>query len=592
MRHRTNRAQRGLLAFLVCLALFAGRSPAVKAVQPEQLAPGAGTLLYLPLVNTNAATPTLDLSVRWIEITQATQTADLSVPLVEGRASVARLYLQTNEAAPSANLQVSLSAYKDGALLPGSPLVLPAGTAYPSSTDLSQMRADLLKSINVSLPAAWLSGQVTLQASLDPANTFAEFDEANNLTSLPLTFHPVPALNVKAVPVQYTHWTGVVYPPASTAYIQAALLDVYPVSTVNLSVRSTINFSGDLGAPSEWDRLLTKVASIKKSDNAPASQVYFGVVPLLDASGTGTWFSGGVAGLGIFEERASIGLADADSLGINGKFIVQHEIGHNLGQEHAPCGVSPSDPNFPNQDGLIGEVGFKVAKFKLVLPSVFDVMGYCQPTWVSPYTYEAWFDDQVAAGDVVSLPVQDSLLLRASFDEAGMPVLHPLYSLPASPDAPPLSSDYAVEFVDAGGKMVASQKLAVLQAESQAHSLRLINTLLARPAQPFSSLRLLYRGQALLEKKFESSLAPDGAPRIATDPAGQISLNWTMALQPALVRVSSDGGRSWETLAIDQRGGELLLRPAELPTGELLFEIRLSDRVAEALYLHWSNPPR
>jgi hypothetical protein len=83
---------------------------------------------------------------------------------------------------------------------------------------------------------------------------------------------------------------------------------------------------------------------------------------------------------------------------------VAHEMGHNLGRNHAPgCNASGTDARFPYSNTGVGVDGYSLgerasgrdhlpnapgpfkskAKFK-------DVMGYCYPTWISDYTWNAF----------------------------------------------------------------------------------------------------------------------------------------------------------------------------------------------------------
>ena len=72
-----------------------------------------------------------------------------------------------------------------------------------------------------------------------------------------------------------------------------------------------------------------------------------------------------------------------------------HEIGHALGRPHTPCSVHASgeDPNYPVYSGYprgsIGEVGVDPTRLTTFDPNTtFDFMSYCDPLWVSPWTYQ------------------------------------------------------------------------------------------------------------------------------------------------------------------------------------------------------------
>ena len=104
-------------------------------------------------------------------------------------------------------------------------------------------------------------------------------------------------------------------------------------------------------------------------------------------------------------------------------FTMAHEIGHAHGREHAPgCDAQSIDPSFPSayiqtlpasspysgQFGSIGAIGYDIVAKQFLDPSqTGDIMGYCPPTWVSDYTYNALFTrvQQVnGAADVIGNP--------------------------------------------------------------------------------------------------------------------------------------------------------------------------------------------
>jgi hypothetical protein len=103
--------------------------------------------------------------------------------------------------------------------------------------------------------------------------------------------------------------------------------------------------------------------------------------------------------------------------------------------------------------------------------------------------------------------------------------------------------------------------------------------LLPAPSQPFTSLRLVQKdGLAQTSRAFNAAPAQETASllQISQTDSGPL-LQWGSPEVPALVRVSSDGGATWETLGVDVLGGELALDPQALPTGSLHFEVALAD---------------
>ena len=88
--------------------------------------------------------------------------------------------------------------------------------------------------------------------------------------------------------------------------------------------------------------------------------------------------------------------------GINDQ-ILAHEIGHNWNRNHSPCGNPAGvDPNYPYFGGVIGVYGFDVATQTLFAPTIYDVMSYCHPYWISDYTYVGVMSYRVANPDIVA----------------------------------------------------------------------------------------------------------------------------------------------------------------------------------------------
>ena len=70
-----------------------------------------------------------------------------------------------------------------------------------------------------------------------------------------------------------------------------------------------------------------------------------------------------------------------------------HEVGHEHGRNHAPCGTSSGlDEAFPHSMGEIGTWGYDLVTGELWPPNnTRDVMSYCNPVWVSDYNFKALF---------------------------------------------------------------------------------------------------------------------------------------------------------------------------------------------------------
>jgi hypothetical protein len=175
-----------------------------------------------------------------------------------------------------------------------------------------------------------------------------------------------------------------------------------------------------------WDDALDRLYQLR-ADAAPAHDVfYYGAMAPAD---TFAKYCMGdcVLGYSIVAEdtdvdsRGSIGITVfQDGSGTRDAWdTVAHELGHALGREHAPCGISDPtdiDPRYPYDNAAMGGIyGFDFDSMKLVKPRpAKDVMSYCAPVWVSDYTYRGIFDrlDFIASEGFRTLALTPPALFR------------------------------------------------------------------------------------------------------------------------------------------------------------------------------------
>ena len=120
---------------------------------------------------------------------------------------------------------------------------------------------------------------------------------------------------------------------------------------------------------------------------------------------------------------------------------IAHELGHNLDLEHAPCKTPDPDPTYPYPDGNIGAHGYDHRTEKLVPPSKPDVMGYCEPSWISDYYFSntVRYRRDVFEEEEDTAESRPGLLLWGYVDAEGRPSLEPVFAVDAPPTMPPRS---------------------------------------------------------------------------------------------------------------------------------------------------------
>lgn len=590
---------RHLLLALILLGALLG-STAVTSAEDEPTPPAppaALPALFLPLVSIGGGAP--DLTIAGIEITQSVQTATNSVPLVAGRPAVARIYAVSDAEEPVAGVTVTLAATRAGAPLPGSPL-----RVGPKGVGRTAARGDYGASFNVLLPQEWLSGSVTLVATVDAERAVAEPNEANNSARASLSFAEVPPLEIVLVPVRYTHTpSGRTYPPPARDTVSDWVMRSYPASAVRVSFHAPLDYAGDLSGGQGWEGLLERVTDLKLADGAPVRQVYYALVP---TQGAEPWFYGGVAGIGWVGLRAATSLEFGPGLEDKTGRIAAHEIGHNLRRYHAPCGTSgDARQPFPYDGASIGAqvYGLDIAAGRVWPPeSSRDVMSYCTPQWISDFTYTALYSEQRLIGAAAT---GDGLLVRAELDAAGGVSLLPAYAL-AGAAITPAGGEYAVELLDAAGAPLARHTVGAALAEAPgvldapggageaSAPMRRISAVVPLPSAPVAAVRIVRAGAVLAAQTLrlatkdtagtESRSASFARPSVSSVAGNVLTLRWSPADAPALVRYTHDGAR-WTTLGIDVVGGALDVDLAALPGGAGRFEVTPAGGASVAVAL-------
>ncbi len=268
--------------------------------------------------------------------------------------------------------------------------------------------SDLDSTLNWTLPpeavTAPFSYRVEVVECTDAQGTAARpaFPETG---SAELELVAVESLQLHLVPVIMNGFA----PDTSEASINTyhdALLANYPVKEVVLTVDENKTWNQPVYPDGTgWNELLNDL----RPDDAPDGHYYYG---LIAPEGSDVGFCGYdpcVVGMATLAEDAQFfwgvsgaGLAYEGSVSLTSSTLV-HELGHNLGRWHSPCGnPGDEDPDYPHPGALIGWWGWDHRRpNELVDPQRYtDIMSYCEEVWVSDFTFQGMMDRLVDVNEL------------------------------------------------------------------------------------------------------------------------------------------------------------------------------------------------
>jgi hypothetical protein len=201
-------------------------------------------------------------------------------------------------------------------------------------------------------------------------------------------------LKIRLIPVKANGRVPDLSSTTLAAY-QTYMEAMYPIDHATLTVGKQITTT----YPINWTTLVDQIRQQRKADNPAPDVYYYGLVQ--PTASLKDYCKGGcTAGIGYVNPatqaptRAAVGLSYGDEISAS---TMAHEVGHNHGRNHAPCApgnsISGVDDSYPYRGAQVGVWGFDVRKGTYLAPSVtFDIMGYCDPKWISDYSYAALVD--------------------------------------------------------------------------------------------------------------------------------------------------------------------------------------------------------
>jgi hypothetical protein len=512
-----------------------------------------------------APEPTINLTIAGLHLTQSVQTFDNAVPLISGRSGL----LRVTALASSSNrvrAQVRVRLYQGNTEVRSVVLDAPADTTPTGRSD-----GELTTTWNTLLEGSLVQPGLRVVAEVDPADAVQESNEADNVFPgtgrLALDVRSALPLAITLVPVRQSvnDLQGDVTNGNRDQYL-GLTSRLYPLPAYDARVRSVYTTAAPALQPDDanggWLMVLNEIAALRAAD--PEGRHFYGVVRL--------GYGSGLAGLGFIGFGAAIGY---DNAGDRAR-IVAHELGHNWGREHAPCGNPPGpDQDYPYPNGRIERIGYDLGTGLLKPRTLPDIMGYCPDPWISDYTYEGVMDFRGTAGGPASGGARGPALLVWGRIADGRAVLEPAFQVVTRAVLPERPGPYALEGTAADGSRVFG--VAFDAAEIADHPRGGRQFAFAVPLEGADASRLEQIrltgpgiGVAAVSRPPAALRAAPAAPVRMVPAAGGVSVQWDAAADPMLMVRDA---RSGEVLSF-ARGGSVTL-----PAGGAEVELVASDGV-------------
>lgn len=439
-----------------------------------------GTVIYTPVAEGTK------VNLLGMEITQATQDVNNSVPLIAGKPTGVRLYFSTTGGLPAiSNVRADISGFREGGNTPF--LAQSVGTAtIDSSTDLNAKRRDSTRSVNFILSPDFSQQGVT---RFRVERLFVDGVGSQKLVCVGCTewrarFNPVRPLNLVVVPFIYSLGNRTADTGASLLNGLGYLNNVFPISGNFPTDTSGINLTllplrtTGLELPRDNDRMLFNLQNIlddllsQPGNTLPADTRILGVGP---SGHGGVAYRPGTVAYG--DIRATEDPAEASDPENYGAVWAQ-ELAHSFGRMHVSTShgeMPPTDPDFPYAHGGIGEPGFAIGTEGwngtpfVVSPGnpgngakhAHDFMSYGAPndradhtfSWTSPYTYNGLMKTfQIEAAPGLLQSAEDKIAIRGNI-KSGVATLGPFHiTRTAYAKSSGASGDLSVDLLNAAGQ--------------------------------------------------------------------------------------------------------------------------------------------
>jgi hypothetical protein len=509
----------------------------------------------------------LDLKVDKIILTQATQNAAGSVPIITGKPALVRVFGSANQC----------NAVKPTVRITTSTGFVQLIEAQEDSVRLAPDERQLSATWNAVIPAEKIQVGMTVFAEIDANQGVNEANENDNRFpssgSQLIDVRSGPVVRVRFVPILQSriNTTGEINASLGDAFLDLARR-LHPVGTYEFDIHDVFTATTDtLQAPgANWTQMLNEIRLLQIAEGT--DRYYYGVAKVR--------YSSGVAGIGYVPGHAAMGWDYLTS----GPSIMAHELGHNFNRGHAPCPPSGPgaplgiDQQYPVANGRIGSLGWEPGQGLKAGDLYTDLMGYCDPRWISDYTYKGMLDWLLAhpsSASSVTTPgaAQPSLLIWGRI-ENGRVVLEPAFAITARAQQIVPGPHRVTALDENGGEIFgisfAGERIADLPGENETFAFSL--PLSALRGRTIASLKLIARGRTVTNVA-SSNVAADPSVVVTRVNARAARIRWDATRFPVVMVRDPDTGM----VLSFARGGD-----ATIATSKAALDLNFSNRVSSS----------
>jgi hypothetical protein len=554
-----------------------------------------------------------------IEVTQAVQNLDDTVPLVARKRTLVRVYLGLESGALNVEGELRIARTPFGpwlAVASTGPAQLDVSRSGSSLAQLTARRNQLAYSLNFRVPLKFTrAGNLWVRLrKVREAGSGQPVWLSDPVGSKRVQFEQSPSLRLRVINLRYSAGN----PPTSFAalagdleHLRSWLRRAYPVPDL---VFSSVTIDATAAWPFTSGQANAQLAAIRALDMASGGDArthYYGMV-----SDGGGFMRGSASGIPGSPDPATVASGPTgsntwgwDNDGSYGDWYGGHELGHTFGRFHPGfCNQTHDDNSYPFANGQLADaddafVGLDLGDSALgvapaALPGTIwhDVMTYCASQWLSSYTYtgirerladeDAAFGGAQPAGAIMGDPlVHVAGVVNLTQGSASIEHVTPLPG-PAvpTPEAADARAELRVVEGDGEARMHPVELKVDLCRLPDEDETAIVDAILDVP-EDTKAVELLIDGDVLAT--FEVGPAPEAPPQnvTLTPPsaeglrAGEPSdeTGWTLSWDDGggargaglgseryVVQASTDEGRTWMTLAVGAQRTAVDVDPSEL----------------------------